>query len=240
MNSLRDNKGSYRAEPAMLNLGARGALLKGALLERLREALEPIGDPGQRDLAHRSAFGRAMRRFVEIVGEHERDEQHRALGAEPACGTIGHRPALGEHRAEHPDTRFLPVATGDRVRTAADIEHDLRHQLALLRVMTSSSAATASAIRAFSAAWRRASAAPLSARALIAASIRPIAASIRSTAVGASGSVSDMPCEIAWQGGATSLDWNSLDQPTVLTGRPAAPQRQRARNGLTGVAEIKP
>lgn len=54
MNSLRDNKGSYRAVPVATNLGVPGRMLKGLLLGRLLlkdlcQGLETIGDPIERD-----------------------------------------------------------------------------------------------------------------------------------------------------------------------------------------------
>jgi hypothetical protein len=91
------------------------------LLKGLCKSFETIGDARQGDLADRRSFGRPMRGFVQIVGEHERYEQHRAFGAEPPGGAVRDRPAFGEHRAEQADARFLAVATRYRMRAATDI-----------------------------------------------------------------------------------------------------------------------
>ena len=109
MNSLRDNKGSYRAEPAVHYLGCPGVLLKS-----VGECFETIGDAGERAFADRSTLWRAHERFVEIVGEHQRDEQHRALApAGTPRGTGRRRPALLDHLPEQRDARFLAIATAD-------------------------------------------------------------------------------------------------------------------------------
>ena len=104
MNSLRDNKGSYRAEPATANLGVGRAKLKG-----LCEPFETICDPRQCDLADCRTFGWPMRGFVEVVGKHQRDEQHRALGAEATRRPVRGRPAFGDHRAQQADARLFAV-----------------------------------------------------------------------------------------------------------------------------------
>ena len=156
MNSLRDNKGSYRAEPAIAYLGARRRLLKG-----VGERFEPVGDPRRARLADRGAGGRAAsaassRSSASISAT---NSIARSVPAPPAARrAVG--PALVEHRAEHSTRGSSPSRQATACGAAADLERHLGHQPALPRAMTSSSAATASAIRAFSAAWRAASASP--------------------------------------------------------------------------------
>ena len=81
---------------------------------------------------------------------------------------------------------FLAVAAGDIVGATADRKRHLGHQSP--RARTSSSAATASIIRAFSAPWRLRSKSAERAPVAAAASTREIAASIRAIGLGGSGS----------------------------------------------------
>jgi hypothetical protein len=95
----------------------------------------------------RAAFG-----FLQRIGQHERDEQQRPLAIVAARGPQGRWPALVQHLAQHPDARFAALLAIDGMGPIADQDRHLGHQAALPRLMTSSSALTASAMRAFSAA----------------------------------------------------------------------------------------
>ena len=155
MNSLRDNKGSYRAEPAAANLGRRGAFAQGsppALRAGPRSGSVPPRSP-----RHLRVGAPAC--LVQIVRQHQRDEQHRAFAVQPARRALRLGPSVRRSSPPAPGrASSSPVAAADDMRAAADRQRQLRHQPVLPRAMTSSSALTASAMRAFSAAWRRASA----------------------------------------------------------------------------------
>src|SRR5579875_247805 len=177
MNSLRDNCSARIGQyPPFPNLGRRRAFLKG-----LGDPLEAIGEP--RRQARPAARRRVAQRLVEIVGKHQRDEQHRALAAHPAGGALGLGPALADDAAEPLDLRLLAVAAGDGVTAAADRHHHLGHHWPPSRAITSSSAVSASAMRDLSAAWRRASALFASLFCCTARSMRLSAHSIRSSSL---------------------------------------------------------
>jgi hypothetical protein len=152
------------------------------MLKGIGKAFQPFGDPKQRRLADRGAFRRPLAGLVQVVGEHQRNEQHRPLAAHARGGALRDVPAFVEHRAELLDPRLLAVATPDQMRPAAHLKNDFSHYSVGPRAITSSSALTASAIRAFSALWRWVSASALAARAATADSMRATAASIRSAA----------------------------------------------------------
>src|SRR3546814_1031640 len=80
------------------------------------------------------------------------------------------------------ERRLLAVAAGNDMRAIADGERDFGHQPRSSRAITSSSAWTASAIRARNAACRLASVSFWRVRAVTARSIRAIARSMRSVA----------------------------------------------------------
>jgi hypothetical protein len=121
------------------------------MLKGIGEAFQPFGNAEQRRLTDRGTFRRAFACFVEVIGEHQRDEQHRPFAAHAGRGALCHVPALVEHGAELLDPRFLAVAASDQMRPAAHLENDFGHYSVGPLAITSSSALTASAIRAFSA-----------------------------------------------------------------------------------------
>src|SRR3546814_4254099 len=132
---------------------------------------------GNARIARRLAAG-----LVERGGEHQCDEQHRAFVAHIARSARRDLPALVEQRAEMAELRLLAVAAGNDMRAIADGERDFGHQPRSSRAITSSSAWTASAIRARNAACRLASVSFWRVRAVTARSIRAIARSMRSVA----------------------------------------------------------
>ncbi len=174
MNSLRDNKGSYRAVPAAPYLGIRGAFLKGR--GKCLKLLRNLAGEGRVSCPGWALFG-----LIQRVGKHQGDEQHGAFSSQAACRALRRRPMLVEHRTQPPQLVFLAIATGNGVAAVADGQRYICHQLPDPWSINASSVAMTWVTRSRSASCRRVSATSALIRAAMLASIRAIARSIRSS-----------------------------------------------------------